>query len=106
MKIFLYIGNDNLLELNGLFNRGDSQYLNAATVTVTLKDANDQNVSGQVWPTTMQYVTASNGNYQAVLEDGLSLTENALYTAVVDADGGADKKGHWELECQARVRRE
>lgn len=83
MSLVLYIDNDNRIKLSGLKDADDT-YQNSATVTVTLKDASGNEVSGQSWPLTMSYVSGSDGNYQAVLDDGLSLTAGQRLTAVVD----------------------
>lgn len=100
----LYIGNDNRILIEGLLNKAASTYLNSATVTVTLVDSTGAQVSGQSWPTTMSYIAASDGDYAGTLEDALSLTEHAWYTAQVTANGGAGLLGYWELAVQAKVR--
>ena len=102
----LYVSNDNLLTVDELYDVVGAAYLNAATVTVTLVDSSGSEVTGQSWPTTLAYVASSNGKYRAVLEDGLGLTAGQPYTAKVTADGGADKKGYWEVPCRAITRTE
>lgn len=102
----LYLGNDMLLEVSGLRDDVTGDYLNAATVTVTLKDSAGVNVTGQSWPLTLSYVTASNGVYRATLIDSLSVTANARYVATVIADAGAGKRAQWELDFVCRTRRE
>lgn len=102
----LYVGNDMLLEVSGLRDDVTGDYLNAATVTVTLKDSAGVNVTGETWPLALAYVTSSNGVYRATLKDTLSLTANARYVATVIADGGEGKRAQWELDVVARTRRE
>jgi len=101
----IYILNDNLLVLDGLKNQQDGSYLNAATVTCTLVNGNGTNVAGQTWPLALVFQAGSNGKYVGTLEDTLSLSEGQVYTARIDADGGAGLKGHWEIPLKAQVRR-
>jgi hypothetical protein len=61
-------------------------YLNAATVAVTLKDAADVDVTGESWPKTLNYVTASNGLYRATLSDAIGIIPGDDYKAIVTAD--------------------
>lgn len=101
----LWIGNDNLVELQGFRAAADGAYLNGAAVTITLLDAAGEEVAGETWPKPMAYVTGSNGTYRATLASGLTLTEHANYTAVVSANGGSGKVGNWRLDVMARYRR-
>ena len=102
----LYDGNDHIVEVRGLKNVATGEYINDATVQATLKDSEDANVSGQSWPTTLSYVTGSNGKYRATLEDGLSLTVGDRYTAEITADGGDGLKAKWSVDllCKARIK--
>lgn len=102
----LYVGNDMLLEVADLKDDVTGEHLNAATVTVTLKDSAGVNVTGETWPLALAYVTSSNGVYRATLKDTLSLTANARYVATVIADAGSGKRAQWELDVVARTRRE
>lgn len=102
----LYVGNDMLLEVAGLRDDVTGDYLNAATVTVTLKTSAGVNVSGQAWPLALAYVTGSNGVYRATLIDTLSLTANSRYVATVIADAGDGKRAQWDLDFVCRMRRE
>lgn len=100
----LFFGNDNLIELRGLKNEVAGTYLNAATVTVTLKDSDGDNVAGASWPMTMSYVASSNGIYRATLPSTLSVVEDGRYTAVVAVNGGAGLVARWDLPCLCRDR--
>ncbi len=97
--------NDNLLELVDLKDVVADTFANAATVTVTLVDKDDVEVVGETWPLTMAYVAASNGKYRAVLKDTLTLTVDALYTAKIDVNDGANKQAHWKFLLRAETRR-
>jgi len=103
MAEILYIANDNLLRLSGLRNESTEDYVNNATVTVTLKDSGDSPVSGQAWPLTLVYVATTNGRYEGTLEETLVLVADASYTAEIDAVL-VDLKAHWEFPLLAEVR--
>lgn len=107
MALTLYVGaNDNLLTLIGLQNDVTDAYLNSATVSVTVIDADNNNLSGVSWPLTMSYVTSSNGNYRATLTDTLSatLSSGASLTAKVTANAGAGLSGYWEIPITTATR--
>ena len=87
------IGNDNNVTLDGVKNGATNTFLNSATVTMTLKDSADANVSGESWPVTMAYVASSDGIYRGTLRDTLSLTHGAPYTLEMTVDAGADLLG-------------
>lgn len=105
MTCIVYVGNTNLIEVVGLKSAVEDGYVNDADVSVTVKDAAGTNVSGQTWPATLTYVTASDGNYRGILEDDLALVDGAQYYAHVDADGGANRIGHWEFAFIPKTRR-
>lgn len=102
----LYYGNDMLLEVAGLQDQATGEYINDATVTVTLEDSADNPVTGESWPLALSYVTASNGVYRATLRDTLALAINGRYVATVIADKGEGKRARWDLDFVCRVRRE
>ena len=101
----LYLSNDNLLELNGLRNStaATGTYINDATVTVTLKDASDNEVAGETWPLAVGYVSASDGIYRAILQNTLTITAGASYTAEVSADGDS-LQAFWAIAVTAANR--
>ena len=85
-----YLNSDNVITLNGLIDAVDSSYQNTATVQVTLTDYNGNEVTGETWPLTMNYVSASNGDYRATLVDTLNVSEGS-YTATITADAGVNQ---------------
>jgi hypothetical protein len=103
-----YVANTNNLELTGLKSELEGNYLNDATVTVTLKDAAGAEVTGgDGWPETMTYIEGSNGNYVIGLTHALVLLPGKKYTAIIDADGGSsghERWGHWEFQFTAQTR--
>lgn len=84
-----YVGNDNLLIVDAVVN-ADGDYLNDATVSVTLTDKRGNEVSGGSWPLSVPYVAGSNGKYQVTLEDGLALVSDKVYIANITIDAGDD----------------
>jgi hypothetical protein len=99
-----FVANTNVLDLTGLRNEITDAYINDATVTVTVKDSDGAEVAGQVWPLTMSYVAASDGNYRAFLSAQLPFVAKAKYTAFIEANGGANLVGHWEFHFKPTAR--
>jgi len=98
----LYVGNDHRLTVDTLRDP-DGNYINTATVTVTLLDSSGAEVEGVTWPISLSYVEDSNGRYQGILDDAIELVDGETYIVVIDAVDG-ESVGHWELTVQA-VRR-
>ena len=73
----LYISEDNLVEMNGLVN-SDGTYVNDATMTFSIKDSDDDVVTGAE-NVTMSYVSESNGQYRGVAPRTLSYKEAESY---------------------------
>lgn len=99
-----FIANTNVLDLVGLHSEVEDTYINNAEVTVTVYDKEDEEVEGMTWPATMDYVTATNGNYRLILEDDLGFAHNQTYKAHIDANGGANRIGHWEFSFKTTTR--
>jgi hypothetical protein len=100
----IYLSNDNLLSIEGLRNASSGSYMNDATSTATLKDADGNVVTGQTFPVTMTYMSGTNGNYQATLENTLSMTPNAKYTATISATSSSGLYAEWDMELTATKR--
>lgn len=93
-----YHRNDNYLELRNLRKGTDQSYLNAATVTATLKDLDGNNTTGETWPLTMSYVAASNGRYRAKLPADIDtelLEDGEVHIDAVDSGSGL--VAHWRV---------
>lgn len=87
MSLALYVNSDNLIQLDLLRLAATGGYVNDATVTFTLKDADEVVVVSGV---SMPYVAASNGRYQGTLQDTVSLTTGLKYFLEVTATSGAN----------------
>jgi hypothetical protein len=80
---------DNIIELRGLYDETEAEYVSDATVEVTLTDLKtDVAITGETWPLTMAYVTASDGYYRATLVDSLGVTKGQALRATVEAVKG------------------
>ena len=78
--------------------------INDATPQLTIKDLAGTDVSGIVWPLAMTFVAGSSGDYEAVVDKAMQLTEHTGYRAeiVVAASGGRD--GTWVRNFTAKER--
>lgn len=83
----LLIANSNTLELNGLRNAVAGGFVNTATVIATLKDSKGVDVTGQVWPATLNYVADSDGCYRLLLPPNLVIEHNKRYQLTLIAQG-------------------
>ena len=87
---------DNLVTLTGLQEATTSLYVNDATVTITVVDASGAELSGETWPHTLDYVAASNGNYQANLNENIAWAHETAYKGKVTALSSGRQK-YWEI---------
>ena len=100
----LYIDNTNSIWVKGLQNSVTGEYVNNATVTVSLSDKSGALVSGSSWPLTLAYVTGSDGFYQASLPASLNLVNTRYYVASVTADVAGEYQAAWDQTVVARQR--
>ena len=100
----LYVGNDTILELAALRNELTGEYLNDATVLVTLKTAAGSDVVGEAWPKAVSYVEGSNGLYRVAMGAALELVHGDRYSAEITATSGAGLSAAWSVECVAKRR--
>lgn len=102
-----FVDNTNLIEVRGLKSAVEDAFINDAEVTLTVVDADGEEVTGQVWPATMNYVAASDGWYRATIEHDAGLVAGEVYTAKIDAVADttdAERVGHWEFVFTAKTR--
>jgi len=100
--MFLYIDNNNVIELQDLTNSVTEVVDTGATVETTIKDSSGTAVTGQTWPAVMAH--DATGTYRATLEADIALIPNRQYTAIVDAVGSGGEIGHWEIPVKSMVR--
>lgn len=84
----LFVISDNVVTVNSVRNTVSGDYINNATVTLSLADAAGSAVSGQSWPLTLDYVASSNGKYQGVIDSAASLLVGKRYKATITINAG------------------
>ena len=87
MALAIYAGSDTLIELSGLVRSATGAYVNDATATMTLKNADEQVVASGV---SMPYVDGSNGKYQGTLQNTLGVTAGQKYFLEITASRGGE----------------
>lgn len=103
MTDILYVGNSNIIELSNLRDNSDNSIIADATVTVTLKDSEGEEVDGASWPVTMDAVEGSAGSYRATLSSSLELSVGSKYVAEITVmKSGATAL--WKRRLTAKVR--
>ncbi len=95
-----FCANTNVLDLVGLHADLEGTAINDARRSRS-RMLPVSNSAAQTWPLTMAYVAASNGDYRAFLSAALPFIAKGSYTAVIDADGGANRFGHFEFRFKA-----
>jgi hypothetical protein len=100
----LYIDNDNILEVCHVREELTGDFLNSATVQVTLFNSDGAETTGDTWPKPMPYVANSKGVYRVLLPASLDLQPNGRYAAEIVVDAGSGLLGKWTVDCVARVR--
>lgn len=100
----LLIGNDQTISVSGVQDAVSGDFINNAVITATVKDACGEQVSGQDWPLTLNYVTDSDGNYRGTFEDGLELVENEIYIVEVHLTVPGDLVAYWRQKVPAAYR--
>ena len=85
--------NDNVVELNNLYNDFAGDFVNDATVTVTIKD-----LEGNVlFNSAMDYVSGSDGKYRVLVPAELDLgdagDEVTVEVLAIGGDGSTYKSG-------------
>ena len=92
----IFEDNDMLVEIDGLQDSSDDSFLNAATITATIKDKDGVAVIGQTLPISLSYVSSSNGKYQGVFDKLLALVSGDKgMIEITGAEGTLD--AFWEL---------
>lgn len=99
----LYIGNSLDVKITGLSD-SDGEYIDNATCSVTLKDAEGTVVTGASG-LSMAYITDSDGDYLGVLPSTLSLTVDDTYYLEVTATSDDVGVGFWRVELVAKYRK-
>lgn len=101
----LLIANDQTVDVIGLQDRVTGSYLNEKLVEVTIFDKTGTEVSGQTWPTVLEYVPASDGDYRGNLSDEMVLLRGKQYFVNIDVDAGGGLKANWRWAVDAQYRK-
>ena len=83
---FLYSDNENCIKLEGLFDELNQEFVNDATATVTIVDQQDNIIINNQ---AMLYQAGSDGDYVALIDDGVALPEVVKVNVVAEAPDGA-----------------
>jgi hypothetical protein len=92
-----FVLNTNALDLLGLKSHTEGVFLDDATVTFTIQDKSGVEAGGVTWPQVMTYVDGSQGDYQGIVPAATELAAGKQYYAIIDAQGGGERLGHWEM---------
>jgi hypothetical protein len=94
MAIF-YVNSDNVVEVQSLTDAVTSTLITTASVTVTLKDSDGVEVTGETWPLTLNH--QGSGTYRGTISDTVmgNLSSGDTATATFTADDGAGKYREW-----------
>lgn len=90
---------DMTVEVQGLQDL-DGTYINDATLTVTLKDTAGTLITGQTYPASMSYVSASNGNYRGPISDSINVSPGDLLEAWIDISTPSNGDRLIKLPCK------
>lgn len=80
----LYVGNDNIVEIQGLRDADGKLITGAAAVVTLYEDDGVTEVSGAAWPLAMAY-TGTRGVYRAELPATLALVSKKRYRMKLEA---------------------
>lgn len=82
----------------------DPVYVNDATVTATITDTSDVNVTGQTWPVTLAYEADSDGEYKKTIEPVSGIVADTDYKVIFDVTGAGGLIGQWVHEVKSSDR--
>ena len=104
MSAVWYDENDHSLTLSGLKNGQTDAYISSATVAATFYDATGAPLAGITWPLPLSYVSGSNGDYRATVDQALGVAARDRITVKVTAVAGA-LDATWEEQLTVLKRR-
>jgi hypothetical protein len=99
-----FVLNTNALDLLGLKSHTEGTFLPGATVTFTIYDKAGVAVPGETWPQVMTYIEGSEADFRGILPAALEMLPNKQYYAHIDAAGGGERIGHWEMPFKPIIR--
>jgi len=87
---YLYRDSDNAIEYRGAKDLAGGNHINNATMRVWLYTRAGVEVPGASWPIAGNYIPDSDGDYIAIIQDGIDWEADTIYELVVEIDGGND----------------
>ena len=104
MSCTIYLHPDNTLTFSATITN-EGVPVNDATVTATLTDMSDVDVTGQSWPITLSYVTDSDGIYSASVTPVSGIVAGTKYKVILDVEGdGGEPIAQWLQYATATIR--
>ena len=102
-KVFLKPQNDQVITVDRLKDSVTGAFLNAATVTATLKDHRGNSVAGAIAIVLSLVGGSTTGKYRGQVEETFDPPIGTGYTLEIDAvEGGV--VGHWEIPAEVIAR--
>ena len=104
--MLIWINADSDVVYEGFRKASDGTYLNAATATFVVKDANDIQVIPPTGELTMDYVAGSDGDYRGTIDKAevATFTQDAKYfVEITIAEGDVDDFRRLEAYAQYRT---
>lgn len=98
----LFLDNDNIVRLSGLFDNALDEYVTDAVVKITIYDLNDVPLTGATWPITLVPDSVKPGDYFAVIPKEIPFVDKQKYMGEVIAEGGINAQ--WSIEIYGDVR--
>lgn len=96
----LYVGNDNVLTITGLYDAVADTYVTTATVTFTITNDDATVITSGA----LSYINGTTGNYRGVIEDDVALVAGRGYTVTINVDAGSDLIATWTKHARAIAR--
>lgn len=102
MNLYAYTGNDHIVRFSGgqtvVLTTGEAIALDAAaTVQFSIQTVEYEDILGETWPVTMQYLSGSPGNYIGVLRDSVQLEAGRSYRFIATVSNGVDAQAVWDI---------
>ncbi len=95
MTVSLKVGNSLIAEFVLMNPLSDDNYVNDATVNMTISE-----LTTEVWPKELPYVSGSNGVYQQTFEPFVGLVAGVQYAVVIDSVGSDGLIGNAPLKFE------
>ena len=99
---YLWVNNDNTIELNSLRNTAFNELDDNASVELTIADLDGTPVVGETWPKILQNV--SPGRYTTTVGISVLIEEETDYLADIVVTGSRGEYANWRLTCRAKRR--